>query len=81
MNINAAAVLGNTQYNYSSERNLNQSFNSKNLMVGMDYKISKNVTIGAGFQISQGIQPFNNQAGFSQFDHPFSPGISPFMAW
>lgn len=81
LNINAAAMLGNTQFNYSSDKSFNQSFNSKNFMVGMDYKISNNTRIGVGFQVSQGMYPLSNQNGFSQFGQPFSPGISPFMAW
>lgn len=80
ININAAAMLSNTQFNYSNEKNYNSSFNSKNFMAGIDYKISKNARIGVGFQVSQGIHPFN-QTGFNQFGQPFSPLVSPFMAW
>ncbi|HET6243942.1 MAG: hypothetical protein H0V01_15445 [Bacteroidetes bacterium] len=82
--VNAAAIFSSTQFNYTGEQNTRQSFNNKSLLVSMDYKISKNVSIGAGFQMSNGMYPSQQplgQFGQSFGGGSFAPGTSPFMGW
>jgi hypothetical protein len=82
LNISAAAVFGNTQFGGRNDLNFNggSGFNSRGLMMGMDYRISDKVSIGAGFQMHQGMGSFNNAFG-NQFGQPFARGFSPFMGW
>jgi hypothetical protein len=80
INLSAAAILSNTNFNRGGEMNFNPSsgFNSRSLMLGADYRITDKASIGIGFQISQGAGAFNNPMSRS-FGSPFSPGFSPMM--
>ena len=61
-------MFANTQFSGISDKPLHNSsaFNNKNFMLGMDYKISEKVTIGASLQIYNGINRMN------ALGHPFS---------
>ena len=69
LNINATAMFANTQFHGTSDKSLTNSgtFNNKNFMLGMDYKISEKITIGASLQIHNGIN------GMNTLGQPFSP--------
>ena len=77
LNINASAMFANTRFQSTSDKSLTQSgtFNNRNFMVGMDYKISEKITIGASLQIHNGMN------GMNTLGQPFSPTFSPFNIW
>lgn len=85
LNLNAAAMFGNTSFGQPGDFNNNFSpngFNSKGVMMGLEYKISEHFRVGGSFQYNQGIGGFGHQGfGSPVFGSPFSPMFSPFRTW
>ena len=77
LNINASAMFANIQFHTISDKILTNSgtFNNKNFTLGMNYKISEKIFIGAGVQIHNGMN------GMNTLGQSFSPAFSPFNLW
>jgi hypothetical protein len=81
LNLNAAAIFGNTNLTAvpDASQNWPNNFNQKALMVGMEYKITEHLRIGGSIQMNQGVGDANFRSPF--FGNPMSSGFSPFLGW